>query len=235
MNQVLEELRQWLSDNSNETIRKRTEYYFKEDVKAYGIKASEVKAVSKEFYKGLKGLPKDDIFNLCQSLWQSGFLEESFIASHWSLNVRKEYSPGDINVFGYWINNYVSNWASCDTLCPHNVGDLIKMYPETVYEVTNWAHSSNRWMRRASAVSFILLARRGLFLKEIFEIADILLTDKDDMVQKGYGWMLKSASQAHQQEIFDYVLKNKNVMPRTALRYAIEKMPEDMRKEAMSR
>ena len=55
------------------------------------------------------------------------------------------------------------------------------------------------------------------------------------MVQKGYGWLLKSASMAFQKEIFDYVVSNKVHMPRTALRYAIEKMPEEMRKIAMQK
>ena len=90
-------------------------------------------------------------------------------------------------------------------------------------------------MRRAAAVSLIIPARNGKFLKDILEIADILLLDKDDMVQKGYGWMLKAASQAHQQEIFNYVVEKKAVMPRTALRYAIEKMPKELKTKAMAK
>jgi 3-methyladenine DNA glycosylase AlkD len=84
-------------------------------------------------------------------------------------------------------------------------------------------------------VTLIVPARRGKFLEDILAIADILLADRDDLVQKGYGWMLKAASEKHQQEIFNYVLQNKAIMPRTALRYAIEKMPEAMRKQAMAK
>ena len=90
-------------------------------------------------------------------------------------------------------------------------------------------------MRRASAVSLIVPARHGKFLKEIIEIADLLLLDKDDMVQKGYGWMLKEASKKHQQEIFEYVVAKKDIMPRTALRYAIEKMPNELKVKAMEK
>ena len=90
-------------------------------------------------------------------------------------------------------------------------------------------------MKRASAVSLIIPAGKGLFLDIIFEIADNLLLDKDDLVQKGYGWMLKAASKSHQQEVFDFVMKNKSIMPRTSLRYAIEKMPNEMRKQAMDK
>ena len=84
-------------------------------------------------------------------------------------------------------------------------------------------------------MTLILPARKGDFLKEVFEIADLLLEDRDDMVQKGYGWMLKEASKKHQAEVFDYVMKRKAKMPRTALRYAIEKMPADLKRRAMER
>jgi 3-methyladenine DNA glycosylase AlkD len=109
------------------------------------------------------------------------------------------------------------------------------MYPEFISRLKDFAHSENRWVKRAAAVSLIIPARKGLFLKDIFEIADILLMDKDDMVQKGYGWMLKAASQAHQHTVFEYVMSKKAVMPRTALRYAIEKMPDDLKKMAMQK
>ena len=61
-----------------------------------------------------------------------------------------------------------------------------------------------------------------------------LLLDKEDLVQKGYGWMLKEASNIYPMVVFKYVMKHKDVMPRTALRYAIEKMPKDWKKRAMS-
>ena len=88
-------------------------------------------------------------------------------------------------------------------------------------------------MRRAAAVTLIIPARKGKFLDDILEIADILLEDQDDLVRKGYGWMLKAASEANQHAIFDYVMRNKSVMPRTSLRYAIEKMPKELKDKAM--
>jgi 3-methyladenine DNA glycosylase AlkD len=99
------------------------------------------------------------------------------------------------------------------------------MYPQYINELKKGQSLKNWWVKRASAVTLIIPARKGLFLNDIFEIAAILLIDKDDMVQKGYGWMLKAASQAHEREVFDFVMSNKKTMPRTALRYAIEKMP----------
>jgi 3-methyladenine DNA glycosylase AlkD len=129
----------------------------------------------------------------------------------------------------------VKNWASCDTLCNHTIGSFIEMYPEFLTGLKRWALSDIRWVKRASSVSLIIPAKNGKFLKDIFEMADILLTDRDDMVQKGYGWMLKAASKAHEKEVFDYVIKHKSVMPRTSLRYAIEKMPNELKVLAMAK
>jgi len=72
-----------------------------------------------------------------------------------------------------------------------------------------------------------------VFLKDIFGIAEAILLDADNMVQKGYGWMLKEASKTHQSQVFDFIMKYRLQMPRTALRYAIEKMPADLRLRAM--
>ncbi len=109
------------------------------------------------------------------------------------------------------------------------------MYPEQLANLVKWTQSENRWLRRGAAVTLIIPARHGKFLEYVFRIADALLEDKDDLVQKGYGWMLKAASEAHQQEVFEYVMKNKSNMPRTALRYAIEKMPVELKKLAMEK
>ncbi len=98
-----------------------------------------------------------------------------------------------------------------------------------------WAKSKNRWLKRASAVSLIVPAKKGDFLQDAFEICDVLLADGDEMVQKGYGWLLKEESRKHQTEVFDYVVKNKAVMPRTALRYAIELMPKELKAKAMEK
>ena len=66
-------------------------------------------------------------------------------------------------------------------------------------------------------------------------IAKALLMDNDLMVQKGYGWMLKEASKCHQKQVFDLVMSNKDKMPRTALRYAIELMPKQLKTKAMKK
>lgn len=234
--QIIEQIRTQLIDGADESIRTSGQRFFKEEVKTYGFKTPVVSKMSKEYFRKLENPSKAEVFRLCEELWQSGYLEESFIACNWSYFIHDQYEASDIEVFARWIEDYVSNWASCDTLCNHSVGALVEMYPDTAIPyLKRWALSDNRWMRRAAAVSLIIPAKEGKFLEDIFEIADILLLDKDDLVQKGYGWMLKEASRQHQTEVYDYVMNNKKAMPRTALRYAIEKMPPELRKSAMAK
>jgi 3-methyladenine DNA glycosylase AlkD len=230
---IIPAIRKELKERADEKNRIGVLNYFKEKIKPYGVKSGIVHEISKKYFAQIKDAPREMVFMLCEELWRSGYIEESFIAADWSYCLRKSFVPADIRIFERWIGKYVSNWASCDSLCNHAVGELVEKYPQLLRHLKRWARSKNRWMKRASAVTIILPARKGLFLDDILEIADILLKDSDDMVQKGYGWMLKEASRKHQREIFSYVMKNKAVMPRTALRYAIEKMPDSMRKKAL--
>ena len=246
METLIAQIRQALNANINAERAFSHDKFFKEEVKSYGLKASEVRIIAKTSLLQIKELPKQTIFEMCEELWQSGFMEEVLVACVWSESLHKKFEPADFAVFERWVSQYVSNWADCDTLCNHTVGEFVMRYPEYVNELKRWAKSPNRWLRRAAAVSLIIPARKGLFLNDILEIADTLLLDKEDLVQKGYGWMLKAASMSetfvkgtpeikkqHLDAVFNFVLKNRAVMPRTALRYAIEKMPEEMKGEAM--
>ena len=221
--------------NADEKTKLSGERYFKESVKMYGVRSAAVIKIGKDYFKTIADKNKSHIFSLCEELWKSGVMEESFIACNWSYYVNKKYESADFETFEKWVNNYLDNWASCDTLCNHTIGSFVEMYPEYLSGLKRWAKSTNRWVKRASAVSLIVPARKGKFLDDIFEIADILHSDKDDMVQKGYGWMLKAASQAHQEDVFNYVMNKKATMPRTSLRYAIEKMPAELKARAMAK
>ena len=234
-NQIITDVRLSLIDCIDAKNQTSSLRFYKEGEAAnvHGVKMADVGKIAKEGFKQIKQLPKQTIFDLCEELWQAGYLEESVVACIWAESLHKQYEPSDFKVFERWVHNYVTNWAACDTLCNHTIGTFIMMYPDYIAELKKWATSSNLWVKRASSVTLIIPARKGLFLDDIFQIALILLHDNNDLVQKGYGWMLKAASEAPQKEVFDFVVKQKATMPRTALRYAIEKMPADMKAEAM--
>jgi 3-methyladenine DNA glycosylase AlkD len=231
----IDKIRQELQSLADEDTRKSGQRFFKETVRLYGVKTALVRRIGNTYGKGLKQAGKEEVFARCEELWQSGFLEEAIIACSWAHGLRTCYEAKDFFVFEHWLQHYVRNWASCDTLCNHPVGALVEMFPEHLAGLQRWAVAGNRWLRRAAAVSLIVPAKKGLFLEDVLAIADILLVDDDDLVQKGYGWLLKVASQAHPGEVYAYVMAHKGTMPRTALRYAIEKLPGEMKLKAMEK
>jgi 3-methyladenine DNA glycosylase AlkD len=235
MDPVIARIRQELVEQADPEIQKSSKRYFKEEIRCYGMKTAPVIAMARKYWKEIKGRSKPEIFALCEELYRSGYMEESFIVSEWAHALSGRYKQEDLAIFRHWIDTYITNWASCDGFCNHTMGDFIVQYPDSTDELKRWTQSENRWMSRAAEVSLIVPAKHGKFLRESLEIADLLLTDTDDMVQKGYGWLLKEASRKHTGEVFAYVTKNKRVMPRTSLRYAIELMPGDLKAEAMKK
>ena len=209
--------------------------YFKESIESYGLRNADTRALATAFGKELKGQGKDTVFALCDELWGSGKIEEGHIAAIWAYARRREFREEDIDRFEHWIDRFVGNWANCDHFCNHVVGDYFLRFPAQLPRAEAWTAAPNRWLRRAAAVSLIVPARKGLFLEESFRIATHLLADRDDLVQKGYGWLLKEQCKKHEAAVYDFVAGHEDRMPRTALRYAIEKMPEERRKELLLR
>ena len=237
MDEMIIEIRNDLSAIADLQVRATLQRFFKEEVQMYGIKSGAVRAIAKKYLAQIrKGkLPKTATFELCEQLWASTYQEEAIIACMFTQAQKKFFTADDFVTFERWIQMYVTNWATCDTFCNHSVGDLLMAFPDLAEGLLDWAVSDNRWLKRAAAVSLILPARNGQFIPLAFQIADVLLLDQDDLVQKGYGWLLKSAAEVDQLGVFSYVMQHKQVMPRTALRYAIEKMPKDLVKLAMSK
>jgi 3-methyladenine DNA glycosylase AlkD len=219
----------------NKEFAETTQKFFKEEVKCYGVRSEIVRGIGRKYYKNVKLENKNNLFLLCEELFSSGYLEEFSIGATYLPKFISQFQLEDIKIFKKWIEKYVDNWAKCDTFCNHTVGSFIEKYPVKIKDLLNWAKSDNRWLKRASAVSLVIPAKKGLFQEEIFKISDILLVDKDDMVQKGYGWLLKELSRECQEKVLSYVIKNKDKMPRTSLRYAIELMPNELRHQAMKK
>jgi len=235
MHPIIQQIREELNANVDQKTKDTAQHFFKEAVTCYGVKSATVSKISYKNWSEIKNLSKKDIFALCEELFISGLMEEAFIAAGWLPKLVDQFQREDLSVFERWIGCYIDNWAKCDSFCNHTVGDFMIKFPECVNILFDWAKSGNRWFRRAAAVSLIVPAKEGLFLQEAFKISDLLITDSDDLVQKGYGWLLKAETEKHPFEVLTYVMENKLVMPRTALRYAIEKLPKEQKLLAMKK
>ncbi len=244
MNSPLKSIQSDLKRHAESAYKKSQQQFFKEGIELYGVRIGTVRKIAAKYYKlVVKKAPKSDasprlgvqVFELCEELLKTNMQEDSVIAYDWAYRLRKQLEEKDFAVFEHWVKHYVNNWAKCDDLCTGALGELIAMYPQLVQKTIAWRTSKNRWVRRASAVALIVPIKRSNILPDVFAVADALLQDEDDLVRKGYGWLLKEASNIYPKEVFEYVMENQDKMPRVALRYAIEKMPKDWKKQAMAK
>jgi 3-methyladenine DNA glycosylase AlkD len=233
---ILDEVENRLRDlSSNPENLKDYSRFVKEKKKSLILAMPLIRELAKEKYQEVQKLKRDQIWEMCHRLLKTGGKSQMHIAFDWAYRIKKAYEPADFTTFESWISEYMNDWSSCDDLCTHALGYHLWKFPENKGQLYWWTDSENVWFRRAAAVSLIYSARKTPNLHLIFDIAERLLEDKEDLVQKGYGWLLKVTSQKQQEEVFDFVLKNKSKMPRTALRYAIEKMPQELKTQAMKK
>ena len=239
MNRMLDEL-------GKQSDSRTIQYHKNEDARTpnvnnhthIGVKIPIIRDIGKRYFNTLKesGIKDiDPVLEYCEYLLTQKISELRVIAFQWSFKVQRQYRADHFHVFHRWITEYLSGWGSCDDLCTHSVPYHLMKFPQFVNEYKNLTESENPWARRASAVTFIIPVRKKMFFEHVFDISDTLMHDKEDLVLKGYGWLLKEATRHYQDEVYEYVLSHRSDMPRVALRYAIEKLPEEMRKEAMKK
>jgi 3-methyladenine DNA glycosylase AlkD len=121
----------------------------------------------------------------------------------------------------------VNNWDIVDASCREIVGGYLLKHPEHTSILFKLAASENIWERRIAMVSTWQYIRIGQ-LDLTFELAQKLLSDKQDLIHKAVGWMLREAGKKDELRLRAFLAEHKHHMPRTALRYAIEKFsPED--------
>lgn len=237
MNQkIIKRIQKELKENIDKAYKANNQNFFKEKILVYGVRLPLVRKIAKKYFQEIKNQHKDQILILCQKLLENKSNEEATIAIQWLGEIKEELAKKDFLKLKEFAN-YLDNWAKCDDFCLRVLSHFISKYPQHKKEIKSWAKSKNKWQRRISAVTFIkggnLWQIDPKYLEDVFEVAEILLHDEEDLVQKAYGWMLKVTAETHQKEVFNFIMKNKKTMPRTALRYAIEKMPPHLKKQAM--
>jgi len=144
---------------------------------------------------------------------------------------RRDFAPADLAVYKRWLaGNHSANWATTDAICGALIGPLLVRYPALAPRMRAWARDRNLWVRRAAAVGLIPLVRRGLAHDLAYEIASTLHADEEDLIQKAVGWMLREAGKVDEPRLERYLRANGPSIPRTTLRYAIERFPEKKRR-----
>lgn len=198
-----------------------------------GARLGEIRKTSASHFQEVKGLSKSEIIKLCNELLALEVYEYRVVAFDWFYRIRKQYVEADFKIFEFWVLNHLTDWMDCDDLCTHALGEFLIRYPNKLPKVFAWSKSTNWVVRRAAAVALILPVKSGLYFSEVLKTSTQLLQDEHDLVRKGCGWALKESCRHFQKEVFEFVMLHKDQMPRVSLRYAIEKMPQTLKKKAM--
>lgn len=214
--------------------RARQEPFFKEPVNLIGLMMTDIRNIVHAHRADMKWMRREDVFAVAGDLMTTGYWEAVAAGALITYAVRRKFQKSDFKIFESWMNKYITNWANCDEFCNHTMNAIVEMYPDLIQDIQKWTKSPNRWVRRGAAVTFILSARHGRFMDEVFNIADTMLTDDDEMVLKGYGWALKVAGEFDPMRVYDFIAARRDKMPRIAFRYAIEKFPPELRQRAMA-
>ena len=212
--------------------------YFKadEDVQFYGLKTPEARQIEREFFASVKGVwVYADALGFCDVMIREKHLEAKMIGFELLARFKRDFTPELLKTIKRWLlENHSANWATTDGLCSAVVTPLLQKHPELIEQLKTWTKDKNLWVRRVSAVGLIGLARRGQHLEAVYEIAEALLPCPDDLIHKANGWMLREAGKSDEHRLEKFLLLRGARIPRTTLRYAIERFPAAKRSKLLS-
>jgi 3-methyladenine DNA glycosylase AlkD len=133
-----------------------------------------------------------------------------------------------------WLGaGHAASWAAVDLVAPSLLTPLVRRYPDLTGAVTAWAGARSLWVRRAAAVTFVPLARRGEHLGPAYDIAERLFRDRHDLIHKAVGWLLREAGKTDPPRLERFLRHHGPRIPRTTLRYAIERFPPARRQRLL--
>src|SRR6185369_16279864 len=173
----------------------------------------------------------DDAMAFADALIVDRHLEAKSVGIEVVARYRRDFTPRLLPAWKRWLaGNHSANWATTDSICGALLGPLLLEHPELGARLRVWAGDRNMWVRRASIVGLIPRARRGESLDLVYEIARRLHRDREDLIQKAVGWALREAGKTDMPRLERYLRANGAAIPRTTLRYAIERFPEKKRR-----
>jgi 3-methyladenine DNA glycosylase AlkD len=215
-------IRRVLLDGGSAPHSVEVQWFFKEEVKSRGWYTDELRKVARRFRKAiLTDCDQDFLLAVADKLFRGRILEEKAFAVFLLQGLTNKFGPKEFKLFTSWLPR-VTSWADHDALASFLLGPMIAYEPKRSRSVYPWANSRNRWVRRAAAVSLIRAIREQKCRREVVQISNQLLTDKDDMVQKGLGWLLREAAKYDRQATLPYLMKIRDRAPRLVLRTACE-------------
>ena len=229
---MIGQIKQELKSLANEGKSKAMQRFFRTGKGEYaegdvflGLTSQQIKDVAKRY----PHLGKEDITLLLNSPIHEERICALRIMMGQYKKARKDRKKR-IEIFDVYVKNMksINNWDLVDISAPHIVGDFLQ--GENDGFLLRMAQSENMWERRIAIVSTYSFIRKNNF-GETLVIAEMLIKDEQDLIHKATGWMLREVGKRNKKVLELFLMQRYKDMPRTMLRYAIEKFPEEERKK----
>ena len=208
--------------------------FFKEEVQSHGWRTADLRRAAVRWRREI--LQKSDLKFLLQvadHLFAGTINEDKNVAVFLLENITDKFGDEEFRLLESWLPR-ISNWSDHDALVHYLIAPMVVAKPARASRVFHWAKSRNRWFRRAACVALIQGARRKIFFPEIIRLSATLLSDEDDMVRKGLGWLLRETAKADVQRAVPYLMSIRERAPRLVLRTACETLPRTTRKAILT-
>lgn len=199
--------------------------YFKETVEFYGVATPDVRSIAADLYATIRSeWTADDAIRYCEIMFREPELEAKGLGALVMIRYKKVLPKSLFERIKGWLAaDLLNNWASVDVFCPEALGSLLVRYPDLVARIKSWAGHPNLWVRRASIVSFLKLAKDEAYRETIYDVAKAHFGTEDDLIRKAAGWLLREVGKKDMARLERFLLANGPAIPRTTLRYAIER------------
>lgn len=227
-------IRRVLKDGGSAPHAAGVQWFFKEKIKSRGWYTAEMRKVAVRFRRTiLRERGREFLVRVADRLFRGRVLEEKVFGVFLLEKLVDRLDDREFRLFESWLAR-ISSWADHDGLVHYLIAPMIAAKPARAKSVFVWAESANRWHRRAACVALIQGTRRNMFFPEIVRLSNLLLHDKDDMVQKGLGWLLRETAKHNRAKTVAYLMKIYPRTPRLVLRTACETLPETTRKKILA-
>lgn len=206
------------------------------DLGFYNVGTASMRALARSIHAEHKAVwTIDEAMAFADALMEDRYLEVKAVGIEVVARYRRDFTPRLLAAWQRWLaGNHSANWATTDAICGALIGPLLRQHPGLCSRLRAWARDRNMWVRRASIVGLIQRARRGESLDLVYAIARRLHADREDLIQKAVGWALREAGKANMTRLERYLRANAAAIPRTTLRYAIERFPAAKRRALLA-
>jgi 3-methyladenine DNA glycosylase AlkD len=232
---IAAEIRHLLRDGGSAEHADGVQWFFKDEIKSHGWYTAKLRTVAVRFRRRIrKEFGLDFLLRVADKLFLGRVLEEKIFAVFLVEKMTEEFGDAEFRLFESWLPR-LSSWADHDGLVHYLIAPMVAAKPDRTGRVFRWAMSPDRWHRRAACVALIQGTRRKMFFPEIRRLSDLLLSDEDDMVQKGLGWLLRETAKADAKRTVPYLMSIRERAPRLVLRTACETLPTGVRKKTLAK